>query len=152
MGEFLKIRHSRNTITGMNRLLWTGVLILLNGLIFSGLGASYEIGSVGVQPGEEQGRDLYRIHCLECHGAEGRGDGPRAALLAPRPGNLVSAATSAKTDAEFLEIIAEGVPRTAMSGWSHQLSVDERRNILAFIRTLVHFQDLPSAQVPSSGP
>ena len=152
MGEFLKIRHSRNTITGMNRLLWTGVLILLNGLIFSGLGASYEIGSVGVQPGEEQGRDLYRIHCLECHGAEGRGDGPRAALLAPRPGNLVSAATSAKTDAELLEIIAEGVPRTAMSGWSHQLSVDERRNILAFIRTLVHFQDLPSAQVPSSGP
>lgn len=152
MGEFLKIRHSRNTITGMNRLLWTGVLILLNGLIFSGLGASYELGSVGVQPGEEQGRDLYRIHCLECHGAEGRGDGPRAALLAPRPGNLVSAATSAKTDAELLEIIAEGVPRTAMSGWSHQLSVDERRNILAFIRTLVHFQDLPSAQVPSSGP
>ena len=152
MGEFLKIRHSRNTITGMNRLLWTGVLILLNGLIFSGLGASYEIGSVGVQPGEEQGRDLYRIYCLECHGAEGRGDGPRAALLAPRPGNLVSAATSAKTDAELLEIIAEGVPRTAMSGWSHQLSVDERRNILAFIRTLVHFQDLPSAQVPSSGP
>ena len=152
MGEFLKIRHSRNTITGMNRLLWTGVLILLNGLIFSGLGASYELGSVGVQSGEEQGRDLYRIHCLECHGAEGRGDGPRAALLAPRPGNLVSAATSAKTDAELLEIIAEGVPRTAMSGWSHQLSVDERRNILAFIRTLVHFQDLPSAQVPSSGP
>ncbi|HSF10808.1 MAG TPA: cytochrome c [Nitrospirales bacterium] len=123
----------------MNRLLWTGVLILLNGLIFSGLGASYKLGSVGVQPGEEQGRDLYRIHCLECHGAEGRGDGPRAALLAPRPGNLVSAATSAKTDAELLEIIAEGVPRTAMSGWSHQLSVDERRNILAFIRTLVHF-------------
>ena len=152
MGEFLKIRHSRNTITGMNRLLWTGVLILLNGLIFSALGESYALGTVGAQSGGEQGRDLYRIHCLECHGAEGRGDGPRAALLAPRPGNLVSAATSAKTDAELLEIIAEGVPRTAMSGWSHQLSADERRNILAYIRTLVHFQDLPSVQIPSSGP
>lgn len=152
MGEFLKIRHSRSTIKGMNRLVWMGVLILLNSLIFSVLDASYELGTVGAQPGGEQGRDLYRIHCLECHGPEGRGDGPRAALLAPRPGNLVSAATSAKTDAELLEIIAEGVPRTAMSGWSHQLSTDERRNILAYIRILVHFQDLPSVQVPSSGP
>ncbi|WNM58863.1 c-type cytochrome [Candidatus Nitrospira allomarina] len=136
----------------MNRLVWMGVLVLLNSLIISGLGLSYPLGTVGEQPGGEQGRELYRIHCLECHGAEGRGDGPRAALLAPRPGNLVSAAISAKTDAELLEIIAEGVPRTAMSGWSHQLSADERRNILAFIRTLVHFQELPSAQVPSSGP
>ena len=152
MAEFLKIRHSRSTIKGMIRLVWMGVLILLNGLIFSDLGASYESGTVGAQTGGEQGRDLYRIHCLECHGVEGRGDGPRAALLAPRPGNLVSAATSAKTDTELLEIIAKGVPRTAMSGWSHQLSADERRNILAYIRTLVHFQDLPSAQTPSFGP
>ncbi|MGP0592881.1 c-type cytochrome [Nitrospira sp. T9] len=136
----------------MNRLVWMGVLVLLNGLIISGLGVFYTLGTFGAQPGGEQGRDLYRIHCLECHGAEGRGDGPRAALLAPRPGNLVSAATSAKTDAELLEIIAEGIPRTAMSGWSHQLSANERRNILAYIRTLVHFQDLPSAQLPSSGP
>lgn len=152
MGEFLKVRHSRSTMKGMNRLVWMGVMILLNGLIFSGLDVSYESGTAGAQPGGEQGRDLYRIHCLECHGAEGRGDGPRAALLAPRPGNLVSAATSAKTDAELLEIIAEGIPRTAMSGWSHLLSANERRNILAHIRTLVHFQDLPSAQLPSSGP
>ena len=136
----------------MNRLVGIGVLILLNGLIISVLGAFYESGAVGAQPGGEQGRDLYRIHCLECHGAEGRADGPRAALLAPRPGNLVSAATSAKTDAELFEIIAEGVLRTAMSGWSHQLSADERRNILAYIRTLVHFQDLPSVQILSSGP
>lgn len=152
MGEFLKIRHSRSTIKGMNRLVWMGVLVLLNSLIISGLGLSCTLGTVGAQPGGEQGRELYRIHCLECHGAEGRGDGPRAALLAPRPGNLVSAATSAKTDTELLEIIAEGIPRTAMDGWSHQLSADERRNILAHIRTLVHFQDLPSAQVPSFGP
>ncbi len=148
MGEFLKVRHSRSTMKGMNRLVWMGVMILLNGLIFSGLGVSYESGTVGAQPGGEQGRDLYRIHCLECHGAEGRGDGPRAALLAPRPGNLVSAATSAKTDAELLEVIAEGVPRTAMSGWSHQLSDYERRNVLAYLRSLVHFQEHPSGTLP----
>ncbi|MEO6203251.1 MAG: cytochrome c, partial [Nitrospirales bacterium] len=90
----------------------------MSGLVISGLAASHESRTVGVQPEWERGRDLYRIHCLECHGAEGRGDGPRAALLAPRPGNLVSAATSIKTDEELLEILAKGVPRTAMSGWS----------------------------------
>ncbi|MBA3967469.1 MAG: cytochrome c [Nitrospirales bacterium] len=105
-----------------------------------------------MQPEGEQGRDLYRIHCLECHGAEGRGeDGPRAALLAPRTGNLVSADTSTKTDEELLEILAEGVPRTAMSGWSVQFSEDERRNVLAYIRTLVHFQDPLAPKLPSSG-
>lgn len=136
----------------MNRLVWMGVLILMNGLVISGLAASHESRTVGVQPEWEQGRDLYRIHCLECHGEEGRGDGPRAAMLAPRPGNLVSAATSIKTDEELLEILAKGVPRTAMSGWSHQLSDDERRHLLAYIRTLVHFQNPPSPQHPFSGP
>ena len=84
-------------------------------------------------------------------GEEGRGDGPRAAMLAPRPGNLVSAATSVKTDEELLEILAKGVPRTAMNGWSQQLSDDERRHLLAYIRTLVHFQNPPSPQLPFSG-
>jgi mono/diheme cytochrome c family protein len=91
----------------MNHLAWMGVLILMNGLIISGFAASYESRTVGAQLGGEQGRDLYRIHCLECHGAEGRGNGPRAALLAPRPGSLVSAATATKTDEKLLEILAK---------------------------------------------
>ena len=136
----------------MNRLCWMGALILINGLVISDLAASYEPRDVGAKSDGEQGRDLYRIHCLECHGTEGRGDGPRAALLAPRPGNLVSAATSTKTDEELLEILAKGVPRTAMRGWSDQLSDEEQRNLLVYVRTLVHFQDPPSPPLPSSGP
>lgn len=134
----------------MDRFLWMGALVLINGLAISGVAVSNGSRDVEAQPDGEQGRDLYRIHCLDCHGAEGRGDGPRAALLAPRPGNLVSAATSTRTDEELLEILANGVPRTAMHGWSDQLSEEQRRNVLAYVRTLVHFQDLPSP--PSPGP
>lgn len=134
----------------MNRLLLIGTLVLINGLAISGVAVSNESRDIEAQPDGEQGQDLYRIHCLDCHGAEGRGDGPRAALLAPRPGNLVSAAISTKTDEELLEILAKGVPRTAMHGWSDQLSEEQRRNVLAYVRTLVHFQDLPSP--PSPGP
>ncbi len=133
----------------MNRLLM-GALLLLNCLALSGLATSSESKENVSQPHIEQGRDIYRIHCQECHGAEGRGDGPRAALLAPRPGNLVSAATSTKTDEELLAILAHGVPRTAMRGWSEQLSEDERRNVLAYVRSLVHFQAPPLTPLPPS--
>ena len=113
-----------------------------------GLAYSQDPLEIASQPDIEQGRDIYRIHCQECHGTEGHGDGPRAPMLAPRPGNLVSAATSAKTDEELLAILAVGVPRTAMRGWRDQLSNDERRNVLAYVRSLVHFQESPSTPLP----
>jgi mono/diheme cytochrome c family protein len=129
-----------------------GSLILGNCLTLFGLAYSNEPMEIVSQPDTEQGRDIYRIHCQECHGAEGRGDGPRAPMLAPRPGNLVSAATSTKTDEELLAILARGVPRTAMRGWSDQLSSDERRNVLAYVRSLVHFQEPSPTSLPPSRP
>ena len=79
-------------------------------------------------PGEnaKKGEVLYQQHCVECHGEKGKGDGLRAPLLSPRPGNLVSAATSTKTDQELLQAISNGVPRTAMRGWKNQLSEEDR--------------------------
>ena len=132
----------------MNRL-WMGALIIGSWMVY-GLAYSQDPLEIASQPDIEQGRDIYRIHCQECHGAEGHGDGPRAPMLAPRPGNLVSAATSAKTDEELLAILAVGVPRTAMRSWSDQLSNDERRNVLAYVRSLVHFQEPPPTPLPPS--
>ena len=31
------------------------------------------------------GKAVYEAHCIECHGRTGRGDGPAAAMLMPRP-------------------------------------------------------------------
>ncbi len=36
------------------------------------------------------GAQLFDMYCANCHGAEGRGDGPRAAGLQPRPRDLAS--------------------------------------------------------------
>jgi mono/diheme cytochrome c family protein len=91
------------------------------------------------QAGWERGRVIYEERCLDCHGAEGRGDGPKALSLSPRPGNLVSAATSAKSDEDLLKIIANGRPRTAMPAWKDELSDEDQRNVLAYIRSLVRF-------------
>ena len=87
----------------------------------------------------ERGRHIYEQRCLDCHGSEGRGDGSKALSLSPRPGNLVSAATSAKSDQDLLKIIANGRPRTAMPAWKDELTDEEQQDVLRYIRSLVRF-------------
>ena len=116
-------------------ILW----VVLSGVLCGSFVGAEDCVEVVSQPNIDQGRAIYQIHCLECHGIKGHGDGPRATTLAPRPGNLVSAATSSKTDQELLAIIINGIPRTSMQGWKDHLSLDDRRNVLAYVRSLVHF-------------
>ena len=87
----------------------------------------------------EHGRIIYERHCADCHGPEGRGDGRQATSLSPRPGNLISAQTSAKSDQDLLKTIAKGKPRTAMTGWDDRLSQEDQAAVLAYIRSLVKF-------------
>lgn len=87
----------------------------------------------------ERGRMIYEQHCADCHGQEGRGDGRQASSLSPRPGNLISAQTSARSDQDLLKIIAKGKPRTAMTGWEERLSAEDQAAVLAYIRSMVKF-------------
>jgi mono/diheme cytochrome c family protein len=109
-------------------------------LLWGNFVGAEDLAEVVSQPDIDQGREIYQAHCLECHGVKGHGDGPRATTLAPRPGNLISAATSSKTDEELLATITNGVQRTSMQSWNDRLTLDDRRNVLAYIRLLVHFQ------------
>lgn len=128
----------------MKRSAASGALLgWLIGLIGSSL-------ATPLLPALEEGRAIYERHCADCHGPEGRGDGKQAISLSPRPGNLVSAQTSAKSDQDLLKIIANGRPRTAMTGWNERLSDDEQRAVLAYIRSLVRFTR--SATPPPPGP
>ncbi len=87
----------------------------------------------------QHGQTLYRERCADCHGTEGKGDGAKAPFLSPRPGNLVSAATSAKSDKELLKIIANGKPHTSMPSWNGTLSEEDQEAVLRYIRSLVRF-------------
>ena len=112
-------------------------LSLLIGGFMSIVGLSFAMPPASSQV--EVGRVLYERHCMDCHGPEGRGDGKQALSLSPRPGNLISAQTSAKSDQDLLKIIASGRPRTAMVGWKDRLSDEEQRAVLAYIRSLIRF-------------
>lgn len=92
---------------------------------------------------------IYERHCADCHGMEGRGDGKLAASLSPRPGNFVSAQTSAKSDQDLLKVIAKGRPRTAMQGWNDRLSEKEQLAALAYIRSLVRFSRSSTTPPPT---
>lgn len=97
-------------------------------------------GAQAVTQGAPQdGKPIFEQRCATCHGLEGRGDGPLAPFLSPRPASLISAGTSVKTDEELFEIIANGKPRTAMPGWRDTLTEQQQWDLVAYIRALVVF-------------
>jgi high-affinity iron transporter len=83
-------------------------------------------------PSLEAGRALYAQECSACHGASGRGDGPAAAGLEPRPADLTNRERMRRLSAAALYgTISFGVEGTAMAPFAERLD-PERRWDLAF--------------------
>lgn len=61
--------------------------------------SAFSQGAVSDERPLSQGERLYRIHCLNCHGPEGRGGGPMAAVLKTQIPDLTLLA--ADNDGEF---------------------------------------------------
>jgi mono/diheme cytochrome c family protein len=84
----------------------------------------------------EQGRVYYVQLCLSCHGPRGDGRGEWAYRVTPRPANLTSPKTRARSDAQLFEFISEPLPGTPMIGWKKQLSESQRRQLVGYVRHL----------------
>ncbi len=89
-----------------------------------------------------RGKALFQKQCAACHGNEGRGDGPAAYLLSPRPRDLraaryrlVSTWEGVATDDDLFRTITRGIPGSAMPSWGH-LSEADRWALVRFVRTL----------------
>ncbi len=96
--------------------------------------------SAGAQefpPDAVKGKAVYERHCLACHGAGGRGDGPDAAALTVPPANFHRFKSFLKSDEELLRTIEHGVVFSPMHEWQEQLTETERQDALAYIRQLV---------------
>ena len=77
---------------------------------------------------------MYIANCGPCHGDKGRGDGPAAAGLNPRPADHTSAAVQSETDGSLFWKLSEG--RNPMPGYKKIFSDLQRWALINYIRTL----------------
>src|SRR5258708_8145500 len=79
------------------------------------------------------GARLFAQHCAVCHGSEGRGNGPAAPSLRPRPRDLTLGEFHYKstgpddpaTDADVLRTVRAGPPPTPIPYFPRPLTADE---------------------------
>lgn len=83
------------------------------------------------------GEAKFRQLCATCHGSTGKGNGPAAAGLNPKPKDL---SVTKRTDADIKKIIKEGGAPNGLSplmpAWGSALSDQDTANVIAYIRSL----------------
>ncbi|MBM3220430.1 MAG: c-type cytochrome [Candidatus Rokubacteria bacterium] len=101
-------------------------------------------------PAAADGDVVYRARCAVCHGTEGRGDGPAAGLLAPRPRDFTTGhykfrstpTGSLPTLADVVTTTARGLRGTSMPGFGDLLAPGEieavARHVLALAPPAAH--------------
>lgn len=119
-----------------------GALIALVAQVSSNAPTSVEIDtrSNPFRPTPESlaiGRRAYQAHCQACHGADGRGEGPGAANLYPRPTDFMVhfASRHTHTDGRLFYWVTYGMGGTGMPGFKSQLSDSERWHLVNYLRT-----------------
>ena len=83
--------------------------------------------------GIKEGKEEYEKNCAVCHAKTGKGDGPGAAALSPKPKDLSDTGIQAQADGELLWKISEG--RGAMPPWK-QLPGKDRWSLVHYVRSL----------------
>ena len=87
----------------------------------------------------EAGKKIYTDNCADCHGEEGKGDGPAAPYAGdPPPSNLADAEWKhGSTDGEIFSAIKNGVPpELNMIPFGDQLEDADIWNVVNYLRSL----------------
>ena len=111
-------------------------------VLFAAAGAVEEIRGAAPDPAlVAEGKQVYEVNCLVCHGPTGKGDGQAAAALDPKPRNFTDAKYMATRSVEALRnVITEGGQAAGMSpimiGWKAILKPEQIKAVLAFVQSL----------------
>jgi mono/diheme cytochrome c family protein len=79
------------------------------------------------------GKKLADTNCASCHGNSGKGDGPAAAALNPKPADWTSAKVQGESEGSLFWKISNG--RGPMPPWKH-LSDKDRWDLVAYVKSL----------------
>src|SRR5580765_5795231 len=106
-----------------------------------------------------RGKQVYDAHCVECHGGEGKGDGPAAHLMTPRPRDFTrgrykirsTESGSVPSVEDLLRTVRQGLYASAMPGWQKLLPDDDIRAVVDYVKSLsTRFGAEPPVGIPAS--
>jgi len=91
---------------------------------------------------ENRGKPVYEQKCALCHGASGKGDGPAAERLLPRPRDFTAGKYKIRStlsgqppsDEDLVRVVKAGMPGTSMPAWEKVLKDDEVRAVVAYVK------------------
>ena len=83
----------------------------------------------------ENGKGLFKKHCVVCHGKEGKGDGASSLSLDVEPGDLTAKELKSQSDGALYWKISVG--NGHMPNWELILKEKDRWDLVNYIRTLV---------------
>jgi copper transport protein len=81
-----------------------------------------------------RGQEIFQQNCTICHGLGGRGDGPLARTLNPRPADL-RVHVSQHSEGQLWLWISDGVPGTAMPAFRGSFSDEDRWNLINYLES-----------------
>ncbi len=90
-----------------------------------------------------QGEKLFKMDCAPCHGVDGKGDGPAAASLNPKPRDysVTTGWVNGRLLSDMYKTVSEGIPNSAMVSFAGALSANDRLAVIDYIRA--NFGDFP---------
>lgn len=94
----------------------------------------------------DRGRERYGIYCVECHGADGYGQGIVVRRGFPAPASFHGARARHEPAGQLFEAISLG--KGVMYGFRDRITPPDRWAIVAYIRALQKSQDATLADLP----
>jgi putative copper export protein/mono/diheme cytochrome c family protein len=117
--------------------LAAGLWVALPPLSVDAYPTTYRRSSVPYQAvSVANGAALYRVHCAQCHGPHGRGDGPAGAGLPRPPADLTAPHTAEHTAGDMFWWLTHGIPAGGMPPFADTLGEEERWDLINLVRTL----------------
>ncbi|MDX8410723.1 MAG: ethylbenzene dehydrogenase-related protein [Mariprofundaceae bacterium] len=105
----------------------------------------------------DNGESIYNKRCIWCHGADGDGAGAAEEFLNPPPRNFEDGQYKIKTtgfddmvpnDEDIFRMVRDGMPGTAMPGWSQLLSEQDMWDVVQYVKTFAGYEEeSPSDQL-----
>jgi DMSO reductase family type II enzyme heme b subunit len=122
---------------------WTVVLWGIGlGVAMASSGWGQEQRSPSSPQDVEAGKQVYQRKCAQCHGEDGKGMGPAADVVFPKPRDFTrgvykirtTPSGTVPTDDDLFRAVTNGLPGTSMPGWSI-IPERDRRQVVQYLKT-----------------